>query len=60
MIIIYGLIMVFGVVMLVFVGFVNYMVLLMIGVSDMVLLWFNNWSFWIFFFVFSLLIMVII
>lgn len=43
----YGLIMVFGVIMLVFVGFVNWMILLQIGVFDMVFVWMNNFSFWL-------------
>lgn len=56
MIIVYGFIMVFGVVMLVFIGLVNWLIFMMIGVLDMVLLCMNNWSFWIFSGVFLILL----
>lgn len=43
----HGLIMVFGAVMPIFVGFANWMIPVMIGAPDMALPRMNNWSFWI-------------
>ncbi|MBT4962898.1 MAG: cytochrome c oxidase subunit I [Francisellaceae bacterium] len=43
----HGLIMVFGAVMPIFVGFANWMIPIMIGAPDMALPRMNNWSFWI-------------
>src|SRR3977135_1049449 len=43
----HGLIMVFGAIMPVFVGFANWQIPMMIGAPDMAFARMNNWSFWL-------------
>ena len=47
MVSLHGLIMIFGAIMPVFVGFANWQIPLMIGAPDMAFARMNNWSFWL-------------
>ncbi len=53
----HGLIMVFGAIMPVFVGFANWQIPMMIGAPDMAFARLNNWSFWLLPFAGTLLIL---
>src|SRR6202008_3787164 len=53
----HGLIMVFGAIMPVFVGFANWQIPMMIGAPDMAFARLNNWSFWLLPFAATLLVM---
>ena len=53
----HGLIMVFGAIMPVFVGFANWQIPMMIGAPDMAFARLNNWSFWLLPFAASLLVL---
>ncbi|MFL6570950.1 MAG: cbb3-type cytochrome c oxidase subunit I, partial [Burkholderiales bacterium] len=53
----HGLIMVFGAIMPVFVGFANWQIPMMIGAPDMAFARLNNWSFWLLPFAATLLIL---
>src|SRR6187401_3184696 len=53
----HGLIMVFGAIMPVFVGFANWQIPMMIGAPDMAFARMNNWSFWLLPFAASLLVL---
>src|SRR5919197_1573629 len=57
MITMHGLIMVFGAIMPVFVGFANWQIPMMIGAPDMAFARLNNWSFWLLPFAATLLIL---
>src|SRR6184192_681121 len=53
----HGLIMIFGAIMPVFVGFANWQIPMMIGAPDMAFARMNNWSFWLLPFAATLLIL---
>src|SRR4029078_4252658 len=53
----HGLIMVFGAIMPVFVGFANWQIPMMIGAPDMAFARLNNWSFWLLPFAATLLVL---
>ena len=54
---VHALVMVFGMIMPVFVGFANWFIPMMIGAPDMALPRLNNWSFWLLPFAGALLLM---